>query len=42
MVLIMKTVTAIIEKIPGFVEAKKEAQKLSAKLNAEVNFGEQR
>lgn len=29
-------------KIPGFVKGKKEAQKLLARLNAEVNFGEQR
>lgn len=29
-------------EIPGFLEAKKEAQKLSAELNAEVNSGEQR
>lgn len=29
-------------EIPGFLEAKKEAQKLSAELNAEVNSDEQR
>lgn len=29
-------------EIPGFLEAKKEAQKLLAGLNAEVNSGEQR